>query len=554
MRTGNLTSAMRASMSVPGAIAPVVRDGRKLVDGGLVDNVPIQEVRDLCGAEVVIAINVGSPLLKADEVTGVLSVVGQMVNLLTEQNVSKSLSLLKPGDIYVRPELGNLTAADFGRQLEAAAIGRSAILAQREKLLPLAVSAKEYAAWKERVRLKPGPTPPVIDEVHVAGTRFVNPRELRENIRQKAGEPLDSRALADDIVFVYSQGDLQSLDYSVLRERDRTVLRLTPLEKPWGPDYLRFGLNLSSDFRGESAYNLRALHRKTWINSFGGEWLTNAQIGSDQIFGTEFYQPLDYRQRWFLHPYVLYATRRLGLFFDGDRLAEYQTKSLAAGLDFGVNLGTYGLARVGWSEIKARAARETGSTLFPNTEARIGVLRGDLRIDRYDYAFFPTKGYKLDIDYLDVMRTPDTLDRYGKVDGKAGGAWSVGDFILLGNLEGGTTTRGTLPLADLFSLGGLGRLSAFAPNQILGEEYALGSLQFQYRLNKPVPILGLQAIAGLSLERGRMKNPLTEPSLTGWRDSYGLYVAANTPIGPIYLGYADAKGAKGRFYLFLGTP
>ena len=48
MREGSLTQAMRASMSVPGLMAPVERDGHKLVDGGLVDNVPIREVRERC--------------------------------------------------------------------------------------------------------------------------------------------------------------------------------------------------------------------------------------------------------------------------------------------------------------------------------------------------------------------------------------------------------------------------------------------------------------------------------------------------------------------------
>ena len=68
MRSGNFISAMRASMSVPGVLAPVQREGHKLVDGGLVDNVPIQEVRDRCGADVVIAVNVGSPLTKPEDV------------------------------------------------------------------------------------------------------------------------------------------------------------------------------------------------------------------------------------------------------------------------------------------------------------------------------------------------------------------------------------------------------------------------------------------------------------------------------------------------------
>ena len=283
MRSGNLTSAMRASMSVPGAIAPVLREGHKLVDGGLVDNVPIQEVRDRCKADVVIAINVGSPMLKGDSVAGAVSVVAQMVNLLTEQNVQRSLALLTPRDVYMRPELGDISAMDFGKQLDAAAIGRATALAQAGKLRALSVPPAEYVAWRSTVHLSPQPGPPVIDEVVVAETRYVNPRDLRESVSQTEGETLDTTRLAEDLVNIFSRGDLQSLDYSVLKERDKTILKLVPLEKPWGPDYLRFGLNLATDFRSESSFNLRALYRKTWINGYGGEWLTTAQVGSEEV-------------------------------------------------------------------------------------------------------------------------------------------------------------------------------------------------------------------------------------------------------------------------------
>ena len=67
---------------------------------------------------------------------------------------------------------------------------------------------------------------------------------------------------------------------------------ITPREKDWGPDYLRFGLGLESDFQGDNAFNLLVQYRKTWLNRLGGEWLTEAQIGQDTHLYTEFYQPL----------------------------------------------------------------------------------------------------------------------------------------------------------------------------------------------------------------------------------------------------------------------
>lgn len=555
MRDGSLTSAMRASMSVPGAIAPVVRDGRKLVDGGLVDNLPVQEVRDRCGAEVVIAVNVGSPLLKPEEVTGVLSVVGQVVNLLTEQNVAKSLALLGPRDVYMRPELGDITAADFNRQLDAAETGRRAALAVADRLQALAVSPEAYKAWRAGVRMDPSPTPPVVDEIRIARTRFVNTDELRASIRQQEGAPLDSRALEKDLVLVHSRGDLTSLDYSVLRERDRTILQLTPIEKSWGPDYLRFGLNISSDFRSESPYNLRALYRRTWLNAYGGEWLTSLQLGSNQGFATEYYQPLDLRQRWFVRPFIGASQRKLGLFFDGDRLAEYRVRDSRAGLEVGANLDVHGQARFGWLERRVRATKDTGDPLLPDSRGTVGGLTGTLALDSQDFAFFPTRGYRASLDYFEAFRQSSLGGRYGRVEGSAGGAWSPGDLVLLGTVQGGRATRGTLPLGDAFALGGQGRLSAFAPGQIIGTEaYGLLSLQAQYRLTRPLPVLGLSVMAGLSFETGYMKSPVTEPNLTGAVNSYGLYLASNTVFGPMYLGYGWSKERSGRVFLFIGTP
>ncbi|HET7402503.1 MAG TPA: patatin-like phospholipase family protein [Usitatibacter sp.] len=553
MRSGNLTSAMRASMSVPGAIAPVTRDGHKLVDGGLVDNVPIQEVRDRCKADVVIAINVGSPLMTEKEVSGAVSVVGQMVNLLTEQNVQRSLALLTPRDIYMRPELGGITAMDFGKQLDAAAIGRASAMAQADKLRALSVSPEEYAAFRARIRSSPPPQPPIVDQVIVADTRYVNPDELRSNVTQQEGERLDSKRLADDLILIYSRGDLQTLDYSVLRERDKTILKLVPVEKSWGPDYLRFGLNLATDFRFDSAFNLRALYRRTWLNSYGGEWLTVGQVGTDQVFATEFYQPIDKRQNWFIRPYIGAESHKRNLYLNGERIAEYRVPESYAGLDLGANLGIYGQAHVGWQERKASAHLETGSPFLPDTEARTGALTADVAIDQFDIAFFPTRGYKADINYFDARRV-SSGDPFAKLQGNAEGALSLGGFILRPYLEAGRAVSGKLQLPDLFPLGGLGRLSAFAPGQILTDEYILGTLRAEYRLLKPIPVIGLSVVAGLNYERAHVKNPVTEPNLAGNIDSYGFYLGATSALGPLYFGWSGTQDRRGRLFLWIGTP
>ncbi len=555
IRTGSLTSAMRASMSVPGVITPVVRDGRKLVDGGLVDNVPISEVKERCNADVVIAVNVGTPMMKPEEVTGVVSVVGQMVNLLAEQNVLQSLKLLRDVDIYIRPELGNVGPTDFTRQLESARLGREAALQVVDRLKALSLPGPAYRVWRSAARLALPPAAPVIDDIEVAGTRFLNPRSVRGSLRQKTGEPLDVRSLNQDLVLAYSQGDLQMLDYSVLREPGKTLLRITPIEKSWGPDYLRFGLNLSSDFRGESQYNLRANYRMTWLNPFGGEWLSTLQLGSDQQVATEFYQPLDYRHRVFARAYASKGSHKAGFFADGQRLAEYRIEDTRVGLEAGVNLGVYGQARMGWLERRANARVDTGGALFPDDTHEIGAVTGTLALDTQDHGYFPSRGVRLNLDFLDTSRVGPGREQYGKVEMRSTAAYRIGKFTGIAALDAGQAINGTLPFVDAFALGGPRRLSAFAPSQFLADEYAFGRVELQYPLTQPIPLLGFEMIAGAMYESARIRKPLTEPGLaSGWLHAYGGYLAANTPLGPVYLGFADSKKGRSRFYLMIGTP
>ena len=554
IRSGNLPSAMRASMSVPGLLAPVIREGRKLVDGGLTDNLPIAEARRLCRPDVLIVVNVGTPLFEPEQVTGVVTVLGQVVNLLTEQNVQASIKELGPRDIYIRPDLQNIPSTAFTRQLDAAARGRVAALTASDQLRQLAVLPEAYARWQSQVRLANPHRPPMIDEVQVAGTRFVNPETVRRSISQRAGAPLDARALASDLVREFSHGDLHSLDYSVVRERDRTILRITPVEKPWGPNYLRFGISLASDFRSESSYNLRALYRATWMNPLGGEWLLGTQIGSEQALWTEFFQPLDKRHASFIRPFASTSLEKAPLFFEGDRVAVYRVQHNRAGIEMGVNLGVHGQARAGWMERRMGAVLDTGPNSFFNVTERMGGPTATLAIDTYDEPYFPRRGLKVDVTHFDAVRGGDRLAEYSRTEARVGAAWSVGRWALLGGLEGGTALKGTLPLADAFTLGGPRRLSGFAVDQMRGAEYAFARVEAQYRLDFANPFYGLALIGGVLAEVGRMNKPLTETSLSGWQRSFGAYLAADTFLGPIYLGIAEADNGKGRFYLFIGTP
>src|SRR5476649_1273553 len=99
---------MRASLAVPGVFAPVRIKHHLVVDGGLVRNLPIDIARAM-GADIVIAVNVGTPLGSEKELGSEIGVAQQMLRILTEQNVQRSLAELRPDDVLISPQLNGIS-------------------------------------------------------------------------------------------------------------------------------------------------------------------------------------------------------------------------------------------------------------------------------------------------------------------------------------------------------------------------------------------------------------------------------------------------------------
>ena len=171
---GELATAMRASMSVPGVIAPAEIEGKMLVDGGLVDNLPVDVARRM-GADVVIAVNLGTTLAPKEALDSVLGITAQVINLLTEQNVRASLAMLRPADVLIEPALGDFSAADFDDLPQAVPIGAAATNAIAGRLAALALPQAEYAAWQAHQRAVPAADELRIDTIRFARLERVNP-------------------------------------------------------------------------------------------------------------------------------------------------------------------------------------------------------------------------------------------------------------------------------------------------------------------------------------------------------------------------------------------
>ena len=275
---GELANVMRASMSVPGAVAPAEFGGMMLVDGMLTSNLPVQTAREM-GADVIIAVNVGTPLLKKEKLNSILGVSSQMLSILTEQNVQASIDSLKSTDVLISPELGDYSTGDFDNLPAIVPLGEAAARKMLEQLAALSIPAAEYAALRKRQMVEVPPDLTPVDEIRIQSMQSVNPRAVEAVMRTRSGRPIDQKELDRDMARIYGIGNFETVNYSFLEEPGRRILVVNAVEKTWGLKAIRFGLGLSSDFQSASYFNLVGSYRQYWLNSLGAEWRTDLQVG-----------------------------------------------------------------------------------------------------------------------------------------------------------------------------------------------------------------------------------------------------------------------------------
>jgi NTE family protein len=549
---GSLPAALRASMSVPGIFAPAELDGKLLADGGLVRNLGVDVARDF-NPDVLIVVNLGTGLMRRDELRSVFGVGTQMINILTEQNVRISLAELQPADVLILPDLGDFSSADFANSYKTIVLGERAARALSDRLRPLAVPEDDYTRYLARLR-KPRSTAP-FDRVRLdtAALQHVNPQVVEATFREATDYEHSDSAMARGLTELLATDDFQQVRYRVDTEGSARVLTLEPREKSWGPNYMRFGMDLSTDFEGQSAFTLLADHRMTWLNSRGLEWRNRVALGDLTGLATELYQPLDLAREWFIAPHVLASQQLDSIFLGENSISEYRSRRGAVGFDVGRRLGTLGDLRLGydWGAVSFRTA--TGLPVFDRDYDHIGSVGARVLIDQFDHWDFPTKGYLLRVDAR-VSREALGADvdydtgvfQFEKAFGTDRNRYRAG-LVYSSSFD---TDR---PIHDAFALGGFLRLSGYADREILTDGAVLGRFVYERKIATLAPVSRGLFVAA-SIEAADIEERLNGPQVDSVLWSGAVFLAADTILGPLYLGAGFAESGNGAAYLFLGRP
>ena len=556
---GDLAHAMRASMSVPGVFAPTEWGQQLLGDGGLVNNLPVDVARGL-GAQRLIAVNVGTPLAPRKSLNSLLGLTAQMVNILTEQNVKRSVASLGADDLLITPDLSSYSSGDFSQAAAIIRAGEQAAEALLPQLRAHAVSATDYAAWQAQRRVMELP-PPRLVAVRFEGSAATRPARHAPLLESRVGAPFDSAKAVRDTQQLAATGDYQRVDFRLDPTPVGDTLVFELEDKSWGPNYFRIGLDLSTDGAGDSHFNLRISHNRHWLNTLGGEWRNQLTLGHNPRLLTELYQPLSEQAGTpgdaFVAGWAESLGRPVSLYNDrGQEVALLQRRSLGSGLDFGQPIGRLGEWRAGlwqqtWQWKQRVAARPIDPSWLERTQ-RIQGLRLAARADLLDDANFPRSGWRASATGLwGSQRGSDSPVRRLTLDATIVASWGID--TVGATLRTAASRQGRDQLGGVYALGGFHQLSGLQTDELSGNALLLGRLVWQRRLTD-APVFTRGWFVGGSLEAGNAWADARQlkPSHLRWATS--AFVGADTGLGPLYLAVGSALKGRTALYLFIGRP
>ena len=576
---GDLATAMRASLSAPGVFAPVETDGRMLVDGGLSSNLPVDVAREM-GVDVLIVVDCGFPLLERGKLDSVATVSQQMLAILIRHNTSAQRKTLTDRDVIIDPALGDFSSLDFTEHAKAMKIGEEAARGVSQRLAALGVPGDEFQRMQV-ARAAVRNTPPTVSFLRVEPESEKYAGAIQALFGDQVGKPADATWLGKRVNELYGQGNLEVLDYRIVPAGGSDAntgedaapdaaaaspppgdssgygLAFTARRNSWGPNYLRFGLQLQNDFEGNSSFNMGMRGTLAEITKYGGEWVWDLQVGETPRAATEVYLPVGYRSRWFVAPHAQFEIRTLPLINEDEHvLAEYRVRSTDYGIDFGRELGNYGEVRIGWGRDFGESTVRVGDPVLPTQEFEALTYFGQFRYDTVDNVNFPRSGSTFSIGWRAEREgkgvLADANADLAVYDQLYAHSWGPNTGILWASA--GLRTDNDIDLVrNFFSLGGFLNLSGIAPDALAGPNYAiLRGIYYRQIGDQGTGFLNVPVYLGASIEQGNIWADRREISWNSARTNGSVFLGLDTILGPVYLALGFDDEGHSAYYLALG--
>lgn len=550
---GSLSRSLRATMSVPGVFAPVELDGRILSDGGLVNNIPTNVVKAM-GADIILVINIETKLGGRESLDSLPGVLTQTINVATIDNSRRSL---READIIISPDLQKHGSTDFSEARQIIDLGYTGAKQKESLLRSLSLDDAAWAAHlaARHARMRPE-TPITPDLVAIDVKDPDTARLIEDKVADKYdGKPLDKpqiESLEKDLSQLTGTGRFESLDYRISTEHGKTELLIgsnDPSINTPKPTRLEIGFDVNSIDSDNVNFNFISRLTLFDVGGHGSEWRNDLRLGSNTFLGTEYYRPLG-RSKFFIAPRLSYERRRINLWIDGNRVAEYGASMVELGADAGYNFSPRSEFRAGLQANYAIASQRIGQPIGKPARGYSTSAGVKWTYDSTDRSQVPTKGLYLRTRADYYFTSAAGGGRLPQAEGNFFNFTPVGKRNTLVTFGGLGTSFGHDPgVFEQFTLGGPFRLGGYGYEEFRGSNYALGAVGFLHNPSSLPTFLGGKTYVGAWYEGGSM---ITRGTDTNYRQSGTAGVIFETPLGPVFVGGSINERGKSRFYFSFG--
>jgi NTE family protein len=535
---GDLALAVRASMSIPVAFPPVEWKGRRLVDGLVVDNLPVDVAREF-GAAVVVAVDIGSPPLKPEDYESSLGVAEQLMNLLTER---RNADFATEADVLIRPDLGTHSASDYSDVDVLIEKGYEATKAALPRIREALAAAGIEGEMEPRER--PAPERQLegapIAEVTVRGNDRLSERVLRRTFNIPIGPDFIMYRGLRAFDKIEATGLLRHawMEFEPVPEG----LRITLVVREAPPNRAEIGAAFTE---WEKARGVVRLFNR---NTFGfGEELSLLLVASEADVGGKlglrgempFFHRLGYRADAFI-----WSDKPRFFDDEGDKVNRADFGRSGVDLALQAPLERWGLLEAGL-RLGSVSTREKAGIDLPEDEDSVRTFFAGLVVDRLDRLLWPEAGQRLAVygwwnaDGLGATRPFWRVEGEGRL-GQRFGKRAVLQLDVLVGLSGED-----LPVYDWFRIGGPYLIPGYHHEELKGPQALAGAVSVRYRV-----VGQLQAVGRVGA--GNVYGSRNDITLDDLRWGVGVGVVYPSRVGPLALELGWRDGGASLFTASLG--
>ena len=545
--SGSLPPAMRATMSLPGVFPPVELGERVLVDGGALDNIPADVVRDM-GASFVVAIDVGNA---PDENLNysMFALMGQTVDSMMKANTRRAL---QSADLVIQVDVQGFGSLDWRRSAELMQRGYEAAEKHRAELLPHALNDADWQAWVNARASRRRHPLPVPKYLVTAGVAPSDAAMVRRILAPHVDQPLDLPTIEKDLSTLSGLDRYQTVGWELMGPSGNEGLLINARDKVYAPPFIMLGFNLenrtSSDFRVQMA----ARYLSFDVLGSGSELRVDGVLGSDPAAAFSLFRPI-FGRRVFVRPYAAATFNTLDFIEDDQIIAQYNLKQQYVGGDIGLVVSreseVWGGLRFGHVDASSRA----GDPGLPeasgaNDEFRLGFIH-----DGQDSPVVPSRGAQVLVGLTHYIQSPSVPDveRTNKgvtqLEGAYSRFWSWRRRNRLFVVGSGGTSFDGHPISQ-FALGYPFRLDAFRIGEHRGDHYGVLTIGAARQVGRLPDFIGGPVFVGTWLQNGSAFDTNEDADINS-QASLGLVL--DTLLGPVVAG--TSFGFDGGFRLFVGV-